>query len=34
MGLPVRVIKQLLQAITEWRRQAGGPGRVKKADAD
>ena len=31
---PIRVIEQLLQAITERRREAGGPGRVEKADAD
>ena len=31
---PVRVIEQLLQAIAERCREAGGPGRVEKADAD
>ena len=31
---PVRVIEQLLQAITERCREAGRPGRVNKADAD
>jgi hypothetical protein len=33
-SLPVRVIKQSLQAITERCRETGGPGRVEKADAD
>ena len=31
---PVRVVEQSLQAITKRGREAGGPGRVKKADAN
>jgi hypothetical protein len=32
--LPIRIIEQLLQALAERRREAGGPGCIEEADTD